>query len=87
MRGRDVKRWRKKRGYSQEGFAEIVGIAQNVLSEIEREAREFTPLMQKRITSAMVLINGMRQINLSEVSTKDLLEEVERRIRRGEANV
>lgn len=53
MNREDISLFRTQRNLSQRVFAELIGIAQSDLSEIETGKRTLTPYMEKRIKETM----------------------------------
>lgn len=51
--GRRVRAFRKLKGYTQQRFAEKVGLSLSVLGEIERESRQPTEEQLERIATAL----------------------------------
>lgn len=51
--GRQIKLWRKKRGWKQEQFAELIGITPTYLSKIENCRKEPTLKLIRKIVDKL----------------------------------
>ncbi len=51
--GRNLRRYREERGFSQEGFAEVLGVHRTYLGGVERGERNLTLKSVERIAEAI----------------------------------
>jgi transcriptional regulator with XRE-family HTH domain len=62
-----IRKWREKKGYTQEGFAPIVGMTRSYITEVETGKRNVSFLNFLRIVDAL---------EVDDVSIKKMIQEI-----------
>lgn len=65
--GLNIRKWREKKGYTQEGFAPIVGFTRSYITEVETGKRNISFLNLLKIIDAL---------GVEDTSVKKLLQDI-----------
>ena len=84
--GNNVKRYRKIKGYSQEQFAELIGIGVTSLSLIERGKGFATAQTLEKIASVLNVSVSVLMSNCEIDNEKDLYKEIKSKLENLENN-
>lgn len=78
----NIKRIRKERGLTQEELGKMVGLSGVAIMRYEKGQREPKSETLEKIALALgIKVFGLMRFDLSEVPTKELLAELERRVK------